>query len=530
MKLLYILLATTLSIQLLASREGNGGDAIVCQSEDKKTRTVELLDYYQAFDRGYIQNLDLPPDNASFDHKVREALNRLSKFDSFRAQRYLKWYEDFFSEKNFSWKEKLGPIDDSGSSSYKQNCRQLQLAIQEKPLFPQDKRYKIAKPLWDLMSENHKAGLILHELIYRDALEIREHFLSIKSKPAIFVHPDSRKVRFFNAIISSKAFNTYTEKDYHELVIATDLLYASKDGFAFPIQSVNWFEKRLVPEDRHYFEDTKTLKTIISFSEDSLTDFLYGQTYTSIDGHRIFTGKHYTDLMFDKNSKIDGHLRFGYQKNNEIKLSPVVSIEPYGHDWMYSRIRIKDSRITLKQNYFFGGIKINTEILKATVSVKQKHGGFHFTFGENYMRPSFKDDLAIQNSMFPVFEYNGKSYDFRFSDLRTNEYPYMTNLYFDPKNEEPRLCLATEKKNQGKTYKYLAYCGYLKDIIRLEASDFDAKKTFSSNNFKRNSARCSKYLKTKNFNMLFKCEADYKTCSTKRKKYCSHRIVGRKEL
>ena len=61
MKLLYSLLLLSISIQLQASREGNGGDAIVCQLADNKGQRVELLDYYQAFDRGYIKELDLAP-------------------------------------------------------------------------------------------------------------------------------------------------------------------------------------------------------------------------------------------------------------------------------------------------------------------------------------------------------------------------------------------------------------------------------------------------------------------------------------
>tara|TARA_Y100000768_G_scaffold81870_1_gene58313 strand:- start:10960 stop:12543 length:1584 start_codon:yes stop_codon:yes gene_type:complete len=521
MKLLYSLLLLSISIQLQASREGNGGDAIVCQLADNKGQRVELLDYYQAFDRGYIKELDLAPAKGDFDSKVRGALKRLASYDSVRASRYLDWYEDFFSKDNFSWEEKLGPVDDSGSSSYEKNCLQVQAAIQEKPLFPQDKRYKIAKPIWDKMDADHKAGLILHELIYRDVLEIKEHFLSIKDKPAIFLHPDSRKLRYFNAIISSKEFSNYTEKDYHELVIQTDLLYVTKDSYSFSIQDIDWQKKELYPVKREYYEDTGMLASTSYVAKTTHLDFQRGQIYESLEGYQILTG-HQHSLKFNREGKINSSLNFGYRPEYELILSPVISLKPMSYDWNVSQIRIENGKIAKEQNYYKGQVLINTEKLKAKVNVDLDNGYFSFSFGEDFMLPSFGSLDAIHSYMFPIFEYDGKKYNLLTTKTKSSGYPYIVKLHFDPSNSEPLACMAYQKDTGRYSFRFVRYCGYLKDILRFETSDFDNSKIFRSNNAKRDKLRCERYLKDASFDSLLVC-SKRRNCNRKRE-YCGYSI------
>src|SRR5205085_1885391 len=65
--------------------------------------------------------------------------------------------------------------------------------------------YTINKDLWDRMNTNNRAGLILHEIIYKEALRDGQH--------------DSVKARYFNAYLSSTKMASFTPQQYSAFLV-----------------------------------------------------------------------------------------------------------------------------------------------------------------------------------------------------------------------------------------------------------------------------------------------------------------------
>src|SRR5450432_3077511 len=83
----------------------------------------------------------------------------------------------------------LQGISDHGYIPVPPGCRIEQLAIQLKDDDGDGKRYLIDEDYWKGLDNDHRAGLILHEITYREAI-------SLGAK-------DSIKTRYYTALISS---------------------------------------------------------------------------------------------------------------------------------------------------------------------------------------------------------------------------------------------------------------------------------------------------------------------------------------
>jgi hypothetical protein len=173
-------------------QDGNGGDAIVCRMPDGKIKTAQLLDFYeyQTFEGGRI---DLGGDHLSSIEKARFALRRMNRVAPTRALLYEQGLDNFLSESEFV-KGPLLDLPDQGPTGMPKGCKLEQLAIQT-TCYPGQiysnpacldaqfyfenyyswnqtihgrKRYKIDAEIWSALDENSKAGLMLHELLYRE--------------------------------------------------------------------------------------------------------------------------------------------------------------------------------------------------------------------------------------------------------------------------------------------------------------------------------------------------------------------------
>jgi hypothetical protein len=240
----FLLLTLLLTQNLYASKEvGNGGDAVVCRNNQGDITKVELLDYYEArVMRGIIVNLGAP--HLSVEEKVDLVLERLK----IKAPNRFTYYKDlvstFFDEAKFISDIHLVDISDSENVIFGKGCVVEQLAIQHEPTFPQDSRYLINKDLWDLMSPDHQAGLILHEIIYFDALN-----------QETLPHENSKKVRYFNSYISSDLILNSTAKSFYETLVLSDL-------FAIELiqsQPVNLYQNTLQFDASGIIQELKTI-------------------------------------------------------------------------------------------------------------------------------------------------------------------------------------------------------------------------------------------------------------------------------
>lgn len=183
-----------------------GGNVIVCKSN----KDAELLDYYEA---RVIRGLKIDLGDASLNYldKVRYVLNRLKKIDPNRAEEYFEDLDDFEKSSRIIDNFELTPVDDSLISGLPSGCELKQAAVQHPPEFPNDPYYIISGNLWKLLSENGKAGLVLHEIIYREMLHNNAK--------------DSKGARYYNGIISSLNYNYATLTEYPEILSSVQLSF-----------------------------------------------------------------------------------------------------------------------------------------------------------------------------------------------------------------------------------------------------------------------------------------------------------------
>lgn len=146
-------------------RVGNGGDVVVCGKK------IELLDLYEARISGY--EITKPLGN-TYQEMLKNLIQKnLQPIQPQRAAKYLKFLETFGQEAQFLPGIRLNDVDDAGMVAIPTGCILKQIAIQlsddERPAGK--KRYTVSLDLWNKLDEFNKMSLVLHEIIYREAIE-----------------------------------------------------------------------------------------------------------------------------------------------------------------------------------------------------------------------------------------------------------------------------------------------------------------------------------------------------------------------
>lgn len=175
--------------------KGNGGDVIECPTASGG-KTYELADYYEARTRRTNKvSIELGPRELNYQEKVNYALNRMAQVAPHRAKLYQVWFSTFLQETEFVSGEELVDIPDSSLLSIPKNCKIRQAAVQlaDKDILFGLTRYTINGDIWEQLDSTQKAGLVLHELIYREAIGAG--------------HGSSLRVRYLNSLISSAELN-----------------------------------------------------------------------------------------------------------------------------------------------------------------------------------------------------------------------------------------------------------------------------------------------------------------------------------
>ena len=192
---------------------GNGGNSIVCKNTSGQIASVEILDFFEARTNGLLLKLnDRLPD---FKSILIENLNRWQSIAPQRVEQYKKWLTEFESETLFVSGANIPSIPDTGSVILPAGCELHPIAFQRpnSEIYPGVKRYTISKDLWDLMDEVQRAGLVMHELIYREGI-LAEHMTSFPT-------------RYFNGYLATAEPNAET---YAFIVLRLPLLWTEVSG------------------------------------------------------------------------------------------------------------------------------------------------------------------------------------------------------------------------------------------------------------------------------------------------------------
>lgn len=165
---------------------GNGGGVILCPPSSNNP--VELLDYFEARKLRNI-SIDIDSMSGTWKEKAQAVINRLGKQSQLRQKIYSSWLATFENEMMILAGVEFNTVPDAMNIGIPEGCKYAQAAVQISPQFSGDRRYYISESIWKQMSESQKAGLVLHEIVYREALS--------------YGHSNSVATRYFVGLISS---------------------------------------------------------------------------------------------------------------------------------------------------------------------------------------------------------------------------------------------------------------------------------------------------------------------------------------
>ncbi len=220
-----------LSVDQESGLLGNGGDALVRKDQAGQRNFAMLLDFYEGMQTSPRMSLDLGGPTLTVMEKVGFAISKLDRVDPLRAARYREWLQGFKQgEACFAAGIRLKDIDDSNHIQLPDGpgWEIEQVAIQKDPVFPEYPRYVINLDIWNEMDKDNQAGLILHELMYRDATQDGIH--------------SSEKVRKIVMTVASEKLLDLSVRDYVERLSVVGIRSFSFRGAWLLIDEKLFFE------------------------------------------------------------------------------------------------------------------------------------------------------------------------------------------------------------------------------------------------------------------------------------------------
>lgn len=193
---------------------GNGGTGVICHAQTpSKEIKIEMLEYYELSLTGVPLKLNANLNN--YKDIITENLNRWKSVAPARVELYENWLQDFEKESLFVANSYFPPVNDTGTIAVPFGCELQTLAFQraEEDLFPGVKRYTINSDYWKLMNPIQQAGLVMHELIYREGIALE--------------HKNSFPTRYFNSYLASAEPNAI---DYAYVVSQLPLKWVEFGG------------------------------------------------------------------------------------------------------------------------------------------------------------------------------------------------------------------------------------------------------------------------------------------------------------
>lgn len=191
----FIFLASV-DVFALGNDRGNGGGVFYCSQNT--VRPYIFIDFWEAAIRVHDWKLDFGPFHLSYKEKVEYALHRFRKISPRRAEKYLEWLSKWDKEST-PVQGRLVEVRDSFDFAFPIGCTRMQAAVQHEPSTPAEFRYKYDAEIFSKLSEDDKAGLVLHELIYREFQKF---------------HDNSISVRHLNSLIASEQLSKLTPESF----------------------------------------------------------------------------------------------------------------------------------------------------------------------------------------------------------------------------------------------------------------------------------------------------------------------------
>lgn len=205
---IYVLLVLYSSLVYAGTSVGNGGLVVNCPNADG-TEKLRILDFVEGELRWRFE-IEKHKGLSDPNQIVALVLEKMATFDPIRAARLREELDSFYAETGFYRDIVLTRTDDEQNLLVPRGCSVEQAAVQINPLFPEDRRYNISADIWEKLGEdpNEQAGLILHELLYREGLSLGQ--------------VTSLRIRYFVSQVFSVGFENLSQAHYRQLLRNVD--------------------------------------------------------------------------------------------------------------------------------------------------------------------------------------------------------------------------------------------------------------------------------------------------------------------
>lgn len=193
---------------------GNGGDAVVCYTDSTRSTitSVQMFDYWEQEQVLHFGKVDLGASSLSVQDKIQMVVYRIAKFDPVLAEEIKSKALNLANniQNYLATSYQLPEIDDANPKVIptQKNCFIEQYGVQYKDVITGQRRFLISDKFYNFpgTSNDDKAGLILHEAIYRYAI-LQNSVLN-----------NSDGVRYFNYIVASKKIESLALFDINPYV------------------------------------------------------------------------------------------------------------------------------------------------------------------------------------------------------------------------------------------------------------------------------------------------------------------------
>ena len=222
---------------------GGGGNSVVCLDKNSNISEINLLDYFEGIrkDQSLVKGINLP--GSSLEEKIKTAFRRMEVRFPHLAKKLRNralWVSSRMDNLLMDSKDgKLTPIYDMdlpfvpSENEKGESCQIVRFAVQLKKHVKGQKKFYFVKELFEHpnTSLTTKAGIILHEVIYEEAI-----------KNGAF---DSDFVRWLTYLISSDRFESMSDSEIQDLEAAPGAEFLS--GFGINTNS----KKSLIKSKSH---------------------------------------------------------------------------------------------------------------------------------------------------------------------------------------------------------------------------------------------------------------------------------------
>lgn len=249
----------------MGDHTGNGGDIVICNNGSKKT--YRILDYYEVEELHFLKpKLSGQHDKEAYLKILTERLgNGLQKNYFNRAQNFMN---------RVVWtNNELQDIPDSKHTYIPSNCSLKQIAVNHL-----NGQVTIRRDLWDTMGQLNQAVLIMHELMYEDAI-LSGHKNSVATRLALsHIIAESRAVDFIGEVL--KEVENLNEYDLRGVLRFT------------PLMTVKFKSLDIILRNFDLDEDLKAY--LLSFAKSKNYGFVYS-LFSNLYSNRL--QEKYRDFM-----------------------------------------------------------------------------------------------------------------------------------------------------------------------------------------------------------------------------------------